>query len=214
MVGNAQLVLRHVDDVTMAPLRIGLVLFVLASARISAGAASLTVQQLLAQQSSLELFHPTTLPSSVADVLTATPAGRRCANVDSIPIAGLNLTADEIALLPQLCWQPHEVASFPEPAPVPSVAGDSRGIPPGVICKHTQWCVGPHMTAPCWFFAGVRCVASCPMLSTCHKLGTQQVQRHQEGSFQSCHPFLTIVGCTFALSKPALGFPPIRTLQV
>jgi hypothetical protein len=146
VVGIAQLVewcQRHVDESTMVPLRIGLILFVLASARILTDAAPHNVQQLLAQQQSLEPFHPTTLPSSVADVLTASPAGRRCADVVSIPISGLNLTADEIAILPQLCWQPHLVASFPEPAPVASVAGDSRGIPPGVICKHTQWCIAP-----------------------------------------------------------------------
>ena len=65
---------------------------------------------------------PRPCPSSVADVLTATPEGRRCADIGSIPIAGLNLTADEIALLPQLCWHADQVASFPEPAPVASVA--------------------------------------------------------------------------------------------
>ena len=124
----------------MTRLRLELVVLALASAGMFTDAASLSVQQLLAQQQSLEHFTPTTLPSAVADVVTATPAGRRCADVGDIPIAGLNLTADEIAILPQLCWQPHQVASFPEPAPVASVAGDSRGIPPGVVCKHTQWC--------------------------------------------------------------------------
>ncbi len=127
----------------MVPLHLlPLLVVALGSARIFTDAAALDLQHLLAQQRSLEPFTAATLPPSVADVLTATPEGRRCADTASILIAGLNLTAEEIALLPQLCWHADEVASFREPAPVASVDADSRGIPPGVICKHTQWCAG------------------------------------------------------------------------
>ena len=133
--------LAHVSEQMMMPLHLlPLLVVALGSARIFTDAAALDLQHLLAQQRSLEPFTPTTLPQAVADVLTATPEGRRCAETASIPIAGLNLTAEEIALLPQLCWHADEVASFPEPARVAGVEADSRGIPPGVVCKHTQWC--------------------------------------------------------------------------
>ena len=122
-----------------------LLVVLVGSARIFTDAAAPDVQRLLAQQRSLEPFTATTIPRSVADVLTAIPEGRRCADTASIPIAGLNLTAEEIALLPQLCWHADEVASFPEPARVAGVEADSRGIPPGVICKHVQWCAPPAM---------------------------------------------------------------------
>ena len=148
----------------MATLHLLSLLLALGSARIFTDAASISVQHLLAQQQSFEPFTATTLPSSVADVLTATPEGRQCADISSIPIAGLNLTADELAILPQLCWHADQVASFP--SPVASVEADSRGIPPGVICKHTQWCAvaGPSLSPSPLF----RAQHSCGILYSWH----------------------------------------------
>ena len=167
---------EHVSEPVMMPLHLLPLLVVLGSARIFTDAAALDVQHLLAEQRSLEPFTAMTLPPLVADVLTATPEGRRCADTASIPIAGLNLTAEEIALLPQLCWHADEVTSFPEPARVAGVEADSRGIPPDVVCKHTQWCAARDCGASQYAH-----VMTHPLRLQSHGHGVQQAGQASHG---------------------------------
>lgn len=61
------------------------------------------------------------------------PQGRQCASLESIPAAGADLTAEERALLPFICWPTEE----PMQAAPPLQA--RRGFPPGVNCTVSQW---------------------------------------------------------------------------
>mmetsp|Transcript_11458 Transcript_11458/g.34433 ORF Transcript_11458/g.34433 Transcript_11458/m.34433 type:complete len:647 (+) Transcript_11458:108-2048(+) len=64
---------------------------------------------------------------------------RLCGPVEEIPTAGHNLTAEEHALLPYLCWQPGLVP--PTPEDLPQLADGSPGdVPAGVQCEVVQWC--------------------------------------------------------------------------
>jgi hypothetical protein len=62
-----------------------------------------------------------------------------CAPAADIPVAGLNLTADELALLPHICWQPRLVPPLPQELPPVPQPNTDRGLPPGVDCDPTQW---------------------------------------------------------------------------
>jgi hypothetical protein len=64
-----------------------------------------------------------------------------CAPTSDIPVAGLNLTADELALLPAICWQPRLVPPVPVELPAAPPPNPDRGLPPGVDCEPKQWCV-------------------------------------------------------------------------
>ena len=61
---------------------------------------------------------------------------RRCADVEDIPVVCLNLTHDETALLPHLCWQPHRVSRRPQKLPL---GARQQDLPPGVDCEAVQW---------------------------------------------------------------------------
>lgn len=63
-----------------------------------------------------------------------------CAPTAEIPVAGYNLTADELALLPHICWQSHLVPPVPEQLPPVPQSNDQRDLPPGVDCEPVQWC--------------------------------------------------------------------------
>jgi hypothetical protein len=64
------------------------------------------------------------------------PSATRCSPVSAIPIAGHNLTAEELATLEHICW-PSDLADtlFDD-------VGNQRGIPPGVSCTPAAWCDG------------------------------------------------------------------------
>lgn len=62
------------------------------------------------------------------------PPGRRCARTEDIPLAGLELSAQERALLPYICWEGRPSAAEME------TLNFRRGIPPGVNCTAVQWC--------------------------------------------------------------------------
>eukprot|EP00884_Botryococcus_braunii_P017639 jgi/Botrbrau1/4559/Bobra.60_2s0046.1 len=58
---------------------------------------------------------------------------RDCMDVGDLPIRGLNLTEQELRLLPQLCW--------PKDGPILSLGEvQSPGVPRGVECNITSWC--------------------------------------------------------------------------
>lgn len=87
--------------------------------------------------------------SSLDLILQQTPAlwgetytndGRTCAPLDAIPIAGINLTAEEEALLPSICWQPDRVPGTITTLPQ-LASSELKTIPPGVTCDVVQWCV-------------------------------------------------------------------------
>ena len=61
---------------------------------------------------------------------------RRCADVKDIPVSGLNLTHDERALLPHICWQPHRVPRRTQKLPQ---GARQQDLPPGVHCEAVQW---------------------------------------------------------------------------
>lgn len=69
-------------------------------------------------------------------------ASRRtdCAPAADIPLEGHNLTADELAVLPHICWQPRLVPPNPQELPLVAQPNTDRGLPPGVDCEATQWC--------------------------------------------------------------------------
>ncbi len=68
------------------------------------------------------------------------PATRSlCAATEDIPTSGLNLTAEEQALLPAVCWRPHLVPPTPQALPALSGPASDRGLPPGVDCEPVQW---------------------------------------------------------------------------
>ena len=56
-----------------------------------------------------------------------------CAATEDIPVAGANLTARELEILPHLCWSKNGRDIKP------LKAEQGRGIPPGVKCNVTQW---------------------------------------------------------------------------
>lgn len=63
--------------------------------------------------------------------------GRKCASLQAIPTAGVNLTAEEEALLPDLCW-PLETPHVPDA--LPQLAADRLStVPAGVKCDVEQW---------------------------------------------------------------------------
>lgn len=80
------------------------------------------------------------------------PASRDgCVPTSEIPTAGHNLTADELALLPHICWQPRLVPPTPQELPPVHRSHTDRGLPPGVDCEPTQWCgsFASDHTMPC-----------------------------------------------------------------
>ncbi|KAK9810142.1 hypothetical protein WJX72_005510 [[Myrmecia] bisecta] len=60
-----------------------------------------------------------------------------CLATEDIPIAGANLTQQEVELLSQICWQPDLVE-----AAKPQALRNRRGIPAGVNCTPKEWCDG------------------------------------------------------------------------
>lgn len=102
------------------------------------------------------------------------PPGRRCAPTEDIPVAGLDLNAEERELLPHICWHDDLVHTL----------NFRRGIPPGVNCSAVQWCDGDVCSEVCargsvrlerWLSAALRTQArlarSLP-LCYAHLLGT------------------------------------------
>ena len=62
------------------------------------------------------------------------PPGKSCAPTWAIPTGGLQLSAEEAALLDYLCWPP---AGEPEGGLAELRA--RRGFPPGVTCTPVTW---------------------------------------------------------------------------
>lgn len=67
-----------------------------------------------------------------------------CAARGDIPLDGLELSAEEEALLDDICWPPGATASE-----LGAAAPPPRGVPPGINCTVTQWCDGDICTDIC-----------------------------------------------------------------
>lgn len=62
-----------------------------------------------------------------------------CMNIKDLPIHGLNLTEEELGLLPELC--------FPKSGPILTLRSiQSPGVPRGVQCNITSWCVSGYVS--------------------------------------------------------------------
>lgn len=60
-----------------------------------------------------------------------------CAPIDATHVDGLNLTQEELSLLPEVCWNSNALRT----AAVLFEDVETRGIPPGVECEAANWCV-------------------------------------------------------------------------
>jgi hypothetical protein len=97
-----------------------------------------------------------------------------CAPTAEIPVTGHNLTADELALLPQICWQSHLVPPVPEELPPVPQSNDQRDLPPGVDCEPVQWCAdGTDFQHPASASQELRVTCSHSMLMAIPAHGSQ-----------------------------------------
>ncbi len=64
--------------------------------------------------------------------------GRRCRRPQADIIHKANLTQQDSDLLPQICW---DVTDEAADGVLTALQQTRQGIPPGVKCSPTQWCV-------------------------------------------------------------------------
>lgn len=107
----------------------------LAFAAPSAAVTSMPEQQYEQQEQWQPLFSPTSLPH------------QRCAA--EVPVAGLNLTAEEQELLQFICWPEAGEAAPGEGLLGAPVVALPRGVPAGVNCTVVPWCDGDICTEVC-----------------------------------------------------------------
>lgn len=94
----------------------------------------------------------------------ATAQRNDCAPIADIPVAGHNLTADELEVLPHICWQPGLVPPTPQELPLVAQPSPDRGLPPGVDCEATQWCGMSGIPACLCATSGFHSTSRAPLL--------------------------------------------------
>ncbi|RMZ55209.1 hypothetical protein APUTEX25_005487 [Auxenochlorella protothecoides] len=89
------------------------------------------------QGSSIAPMEALDIEIAAAQLFSSQASARDCTPAEDLPVAGLDLSAEERVLLKYLCIPQRDLLLEDE-----DIAVVRRGIPPGVNCTEVQWCDG------------------------------------------------------------------------